>query len=94
MVENLPIMLARSRRIRVVSPPCRVNTVDFGKTASDYRTHRAGFPPETFDRLEGLGVGLAGQKIVDLGTGDRLGGPGFGRAWAPMLPVWTYPPDS
>ncbi len=45
------------------------NTVDFGRTASDYRTHRAGFPPETFDRLEGLGVGLKGQKIVDLGTG-------------------------
>ena len=45
------------------------NTVDFGRTASDYRTHRAGFPAEMFDRLADMGIGLPDQKIVDLGTG-------------------------
>lgn len=46
-----------------------VENVDFGRTSRDYGTHRAGFPPETFERLSGRGIGLPGQKIVDLGTG-------------------------
>lgn len=44
-------------------------TVDFGKTASDYARHRAGFPAELFDRLARFGVGLPGQRALDLGTG-------------------------
>ena len=43
--------------------------VDFGKTAEDYRTHRAGFPASFFERLASYGVGTPGQRIVDLGTG-------------------------
>lgn len=43
--------------------------VDFGKTASDYGRHRAGFPPEFFWELRRLGIGMAGQTVVDLGTG-------------------------
>ncbi len=43
--------------------------VDFGRTSEDYRAHRAGFPPETFDRLVQFGIGLPDQRIVDLGTG-------------------------
>ena len=43
---------------------------DFGRTAADYASHRAGFPDELFRRLEGLGVGLAGQRLLDLGTGS------------------------
>lgn len=44
-------------------------SVDFGKTADDYRRHRAGFPPALLERLAGFGVGQAGQQVLDLGTG-------------------------
>jgi SAM-dependent methyltransferase len=44
-------------------------TADFGKTAVDYGKHRAGFPPELFDRLAALGIVRAGARILDLGTG-------------------------
>ncbi|WP_198148031.1 class I SAM-dependent methyltransferase [Elstera litoralis] len=43
--------------------------VDFGKTAQDYRQHRAGFPPELLDRLSAFGVGGPGQRLLDVGTG-------------------------
>jgi SAM-dependent methyltransferase len=43
--------------------------VDFGRTARDYGAYRTAFPPELCTRLAALGVGLAGQRIVDLGTG-------------------------
>ncbi len=43
--------------------------LDFGKTVDDYAKHRAGFPPELFDRLGRFGVGLADQRCLDLGTG-------------------------
>jgi SAM-dependent methyltransferase len=42
---------------------------DFGKTASDYGRHRAGFPAEFFDRLTALGILRAGMHALDLGTG-------------------------
>jgi SAM-dependent methyltransferase len=44
-------------------------TADFGKTAADYGKHRAGFPPELFDRLAAMGVVRAGMRALDLGTG-------------------------
>jgi SAM-dependent methyltransferase len=44
-------------------------TADFGKTAADYGKHRAGFPPELFDRLAAMGVVRAGMRTLDLGTG-------------------------
>ncbi|MGE0571184.1 MAG: class I SAM-dependent methyltransferase [Dehalococcoidia bacterium] len=48
----------------------RTGSLDFGKTAADYARHRAGFPPELFDRLvAGFGIGLPGQRCLDLGTG-------------------------
>ena len=43
--------------------------VDFGKAADDYGRHRAGFPPAFVKRLTPLGLGLSGQRILDLGTG-------------------------
>ena len=43
--------------------------VDFGKTAADYGKHRHGFPPELFERLTRFGIGLSGQRVLDLGTG-------------------------
>jgi SAM-dependent methyltransferase len=44
-------------------------TVDFDPTADDYARHRTGFPPELFTRLAAMGVGTAGQRVADLGTG-------------------------
>ena len=38
-------------------------------TSRDYLEHRPGYPAEFFQILRQLGVGLAGQSILDLGTG-------------------------
>jgi SAM-dependent methyltransferase len=43
--------------------------VDFGKTAEDFGRYRAGFPEEFFERIAAFGVGQAGQRLLDLGTG-------------------------
>ena len=42
---------------------------DFGKTASDYGRHRAGFPDEFFERLAASGILKGGMRALDLGTG-------------------------
>jgi SAM-dependent methyltransferase len=42
---------------------------DFGRTASDYATHRAGFPPELLDCLVARGIAPPGARVLDLGTG-------------------------
>jgi SAM-dependent methyltransferase len=54
-------------------------TVDFGRTAGDYAAFRAEFPAEFFSRLGDLDVGLAGQRVVDLGTGTGSLARGFAR---------------
>jgi len=41
----------------------------FGAAAADYARYRKGFPPETLDRLEAHGIGLSGQRVLDLGCG-------------------------
>ncbi len=51
--------------------------IDFGKTAADYGAHRAGFPDALYDRLAGFGVGMPGQRLLDLGTGTGVLGRGF-----------------
>jgi SAM-dependent methyltransferase len=43
--------------------------VDFGKTASDYRCFRAGFPPTFFEALANRGWLGSGRRALDLGTG-------------------------
>ncbi len=53
--------------------------IDFGKTASDYGSYRAGFPDALYDRLAPFGIGLSGQKVLDLGTGTGALGRGFAR---------------
>src|SRR3712207_6749105 len=52
-------------------------SIDFGKTAADYAQHRAGFPPELYERLAAFDVGTAGQRLLDLGTGTGYLGRGF-----------------
>jgi len=43
--------------------------IDFGRTASDYRAYRAGFPPDFSTRLHQLGWASPGSAAIDLGTG-------------------------
>ncbi len=51
--------------------------IDFGRTADDYATHRAGFPPSLYTTLVREGIELAGKRIVDLGTGTGTLARGF-----------------
>lgn len=53
--------------------------VDFGRTATDYARWRQGFPADFYDRLGALGVGLAGQDLLDLGSGSGLLARAFAR---------------
>lgn len=62
-------------------------TIDFGRTADDYAKHRAGFPEALFERLATLGVGRAGQRTVDLGTGTGSLGRGLARRGAAVVGV-------
>lgn len=43
--------------------------INFGRTASDYGRHRAGFPDEFFDRIQNRGLIPNGTRLLDLGTG-------------------------
>lgn len=54
-----------------------VSGTNFGKAANDYSTYRAGFPDSLFERLTEYEIGLANQKIVDLGTGTGTLARGF-----------------
>ena len=68
------------------SPPdsviIRAMNVDFGRTAVDYARHRAGFPEELFERLATRGIGRAGQRVLDLGSGTGSLARGFARRGA------------
>ncbi|HEX5402686.1 MAG TPA: class I SAM-dependent methyltransferase [Pseudonocardiaceae bacterium] len=65
--------------------------VDFGKTARDYATYRTEFPPELFARLAAIGIGLAGHRIVDLGTGTGMLARGFAAAGCAVTGVDIAP---
>lgn len=54
-------------------------TVDFDRTASDYATHRKGFPDSMFQRLAQRGIGVAGHEVLDLGTGTGVVARGFAK---------------
>ena len=56
--------------------------IDFGLTAEDYATHRAGFPDALFDRVAAMGVRIAGARVLDLGTGTGTLARGFARRGA------------
>jgi len=44
-------------------------SIDWGRTSQDYADWRPGYPASFFERLRGLGVGLPGQRVLDLATG-------------------------
>src|SRR5688500_11761247 len=46
--------------------------VDFSPTVEDYVQFRKPFPTGLFERLKRLGVGLAGQRVLDAGAGTGL----------------------
>jgi SAM-dependent methyltransferase len=63
--------------MRGVTPFTRNLEVDFGRAASDYAQHRPGFPAEFFEYVRGIGIGIPGQRILDLGTGTGTLACGF-----------------
>jgi SAM-dependent methyltransferase len=44
-------------------------TFDWGHTSLDYGRYRPGYPPSFYQRLVALGIGLPGQRVLDLGSG-------------------------
>jgi SAM-dependent methyltransferase len=64
---------------------------DFGATAGDYARHRAGFPDSLFERLAALGIGRAGQAVVDLGTGTGSLARGFARRGCRVIGIDPAP---
>lgn len=53
--------------------------IDFGKTAEDYGRYRAGFPDTFFEHMAAVGIGVPGQRLLDLGTGAGTLARGFAR---------------
>jgi SAM-dependent methyltransferase len=43
--------------------------IEWGRTAGDYAQHRPNYPAEFYRRLMDRGIGVPGQRILDLGTG-------------------------
>ena len=43
--------------------------VDFGRRSNDYSTHRPGFPPSFYDRLENF-LKWKDLRVLDVGTGN------------------------
>lgn len=56
--------------------------IDWGRTSTDYATHRPGPPKSFFERLTAFGVGCEGQSILDLGTGTGVMARQFARQGA------------
>ena len=61
--------------------------VDFGRTAQDYAQHRLGFPPRLFDELAKRGIGQAGQRVLDLGTGTGSLARGFAERGCEVIAI-------
>lgn len=45
---------------------------DFGKTSKDYSKYRDIYPESLYQRVYSSGIGLKGQRILDLGTGTGV----------------------
>lgn len=56
--------------------------IDWGRTSADYAEHRPDYPPRFYDELAARGIGLPGQRILDLGTGVGFLAENFARRGA------------
>jgi len=56
----------------------RGRDIDWGKASADYARYRSGPPPSLYRALQALDIGLAGQRVLDQGTGTGV----FGRQLA------------
>jgi SAM-dependent methyltransferase len=61
--------------------------IDWGKTSADYALFRPGPPDSFYARLKALGVGTAGQRILDLGTGTGVLARRFAREGAKVAGI-------
>lgn len=43
--------------------------LDWGRTSQDYARYRPGYPASFYERIVPLGIGLPGQRVLDLGCG-------------------------
>ena len=59
--------------------------VNFSPTADDYSRYRAGLPDSFFDRLAAHGIQIAGQRVLDLGTGTATLARGMARRGAQVV---------
>ncbi len=66
-------------------------TIDFGRTADDYASYRAGFPDSFFERLQQIGIGVQGQRILDLATGTGAVARGLARTGAAVTALDRAP---
>ena len=73
-----PLIVAREGKANAMQ-------VDFGRTAADYARFRAGFPERLFDELAARGIGFAGRRVLDLGTGTGTLARGFSRRGAAVV---------
>lgn len=65
-----------------------IELADFGKTANDYLTHRAGFPETLFKRVfESWQLGAPEQSILDMGTGTGTLGRGFAKQGCSVIGI-------
>jgi SAM-dependent methyltransferase len=46
--------------------------IDFGRISRDYAAHRVEFSPRLFEKLREAGIGLPGQRVLDIGSGTGL----------------------
>jgi len=59
--------------------------LNWDATSSDYAAFRPGYPDSFFDQLQLFGVGIPGQRILDLGAGTGALALQFGRCGAQVV---------
>jgi SAM-dependent methyltransferase len=65
--------------------------LDWGRVSDEYARYRAGPPASFYQRLKAHGVGVPGQRLLDVGTGTGLLARNFARAGARVWGVDTSP---
>lgn len=45
---------------------------DWGRTSGDYGKYRDIYPDEFYEKIHSLGIGVSGQRILDIGTGTGV----------------------